>query len=581
MRKLHIVVLVIGAIIIAGYVSLRIILKPKDPLPTAVHAEQPIVEKPKSFLDLRPKLIARLQEIVKKGSDGLYNLSIEKIEPDLLKSSVQVLNARLVPDAGALVDLDKEKKAPDDVFEIFSHSLQIDGIGLEDLLTKDVIDLKSILINDPVIKVSHQKRTYNQNINETSTSLYQKLMGQLKKISVAEIKIRNGTLVLQNKNTKAPVNFKNVTVHMKNMLIDSTTQFNKDRFLFARSAEINFKNLKLPTKDNLYWLNAGSVSISATSKKITATNVSLKPRGTKKEFQKKLKHRQVMYTMTIPVLQLDATNWWNLFNGEGIQTEEININNAKCTVYLDRTLQPANKSPNDFPHQLLYSLDVPVQINRLNLKRSAIVYQEYNPLSKNTGTVYLTSVNARVTNVTNRQDVIKQNNKTTLTATAVFMHKAELKTRFQFNLSKIKTGAFTANIQMGALDNEVLNPIAEPMGLFQIKSGSLQKATASIQGDNYNASGKVLVLYNDLHVTPLKLTGADTTEIRKKHLVSFFANTFIVKNDNPSKGEEPRSPDASFKRLEGSDLFNLVWKTMLVGTLKTIGVNPKYATPRL
>jgi hypothetical protein len=172
MRKLYIVVLVIGAIIIAGYVSLRIILKPKG-VSTGVHAEQPIAEKPKTFLDLRPQLIARLQEIVKKGSDGLYNLSIEKIEPDLLKSSVQILNARLIPDAGALADLDKKKKAPDDVFEIFSHSLQINGIGLEDLLTNDVIDLKTILINDPVIKVSHQKRIYNQNIDDRSTSLYQ------------------------------------------------------------------------------------------------------------------------------------------------------------------------------------------------------------------------------------------------------------------------------------------------------------------------------------------------------------------------------------------------------------------------
>ena len=580
MRKLYIVVLAIGAIIIAGYVSLRIILKHKG-VSTGVHAEQPIAEKPKTFLDLRPQLIARLQEIVKKGSDGLYNLSIEKIEPDLLKSSVQILNARLIPDTGALADLDKKNKAPDDVFEIFSHSLQINGIGLEDLLTKDVIDLKTILINDPVIKVSHQKRTYNQKIDDRSSSLYQKLIGQLKKISIAEIKIKNGTLVLQNKNAKTPVSFKNVSVHMKNLLIDSTTQFIKDRFLFARFAEINFRNLKLPTKDNLYWFNAGSVSISANSKKLISSNVSLKPRGTKKQFQKKLRHRQVMYTMAIPVLQLNAIKWWNLFNGEGIQAEELNISNAKCTVYLDRTLQPANKPPNDFPHQLLYSLDMPVQINKLNIKRSAIVYQEYNPLSKNTGTVYLTSVNARVTNLTNETDVIKQNNKTVLTATAVFMHKAQLKTRFQFNLSKIKTGAFTANVEIGALDNEVLNPIAEPMGLFQIKSGSLQKATASIHGDNYNASGKVLVLYKDLHVTPLKPSGTDTTEIRKKHLVSFFANTFIVKNDNPSKGEEPRSPDASFKRLMGSDLFNLVWKTMLVGTLKTIGVNPKYATPRL
>ena len=581
MRKIYIVVLILGALVIGGYVWLRIALKTNDPSPAGLHAEEPLKENPVAVLDLRPKLISRLQELVKQGSEGLYRLSIEKIEPDLLNSTVQVFNIKMIPDEEGLANLIKTKNAPDDVFELSAPRLDINGIGVEDLLRKEVIDLKSILINDPIIKVHHQKRSYNHSSQqETASTLYQKLMGQLKKISVGEIRIRNGTIVLNNRGAKNPTRFQNVSIYMKDLLIDSTTQYDKDRFLFASFAELNFKNLKLPTKDNLYWLNAGAVSVSATNKKITATTVSLKPRLTKKEFQKKLEHRKVMYNVTIPTLHLTGVNWWNLFNGEGLEAGELNINKAICSIYLDRSLPiDSDKKPNDFPHQLLASLDVPVYIGKLKLNGASVAYQEYNPLSNNSGTIHLNSVNTSITNITNIPEKIKKNNKTGFYTSAVFMHKARLKTNFVFNLSKLKTGAFTATINMGAMSNTTLNPIAEPLGLFTVKSGDLKKASANINGDNNDASGKVLVLYNDLHITPLKPADGDTTDLKKKHLISFIANTFLIKDNNPSKGEEPRSPDAFYKRTEGSDLFNLVWKTMLVGTLKTIGINEKNAIP--
>ncbi len=366
---------------------------------------------------------------------------------------------------------------------------------------------------------------------------------------------------------------------MKDLLMDSTTQYNKDRFLFARFAELNFKNLKFPTKDNLYWLNAASVSVSATNNNLTARGISLRPRTTKKEFQRRLKHRKVMYNVTSPSIQLSGVNWWNIFNGEGLEADGLSINNAKGTIYLDRSLPPAKKQPNDFPHQLLSTLSVPVYIKRLKLNGASIAYQEYNPLSKNTGTINLTSVNTTVTNLTNIKEVINKNKKTSFNTSAVFMGKGKLKTNIEFDLSKLKTGAFTAAIEMSALTNETLNKIAEPLGLFIVKDGNLKEASAALTGNNYEASGKVTVLYEDLHITPLKPAGTDTTDLKKKHIVSFIANTFLIKDDNPSSGEKPRTEDAYYKRTPGSDLFNLLWKTVLVGTLKTIGINEKHALP--
>jgi hypothetical protein len=114
------------------------------------------------------------------------------------------------------------------------------------------------------------------------------------------------------------------------------------------------------------------------------------------------------------------------------------------------------------------------------------------------------------------------------------------------------------------------------MGLFTVKKGEMKKATAHVRGNNHRASGTVTVLYNDLHLTPLKADVSDSGDLDKKHLTSFIANTLLIKNDNPSDGDPTRTEIAKRER-QGGDLFNLTWKTMLVGVLRTIGIPEKFA----
>jgi len=99
-------VLAISAFVVIHYSSLHSI-KNKTAL-----------SKQTSPIDLRPAIIAKLQSLVKTGSDGLYDLSIQKIEPDILSSTVSVFGAKLIPNAQALKLLDSLKKAPDDIFTI-------------------------------------------------------------------------------------------------------------------------------------------------------------------------------------------------------------------------------------------------------------------------------------------------------------------------------------------------------------------------------------------------------------------------------------------------------------------------------
>src|SRR5438309_11578878 len=98
MKKINIIFLIIGILALSGYVFVRYNLRAPGFVPTSAKDSSASTKPGETALDLRPALITKLQQLVKQGSNGLYNLSIHEIEPDLLSSSVQLKKLELRPD---------------------------------------------------------------------------------------------------------------------------------------------------------------------------------------------------------------------------------------------------------------------------------------------------------------------------------------------------------------------------------------------------------------------------------------------------------------------------------------------------
>ena len=63
---------------------------------------KPDNSKAHTVLDLRPSIIAKLQQMVKDGSNGLYFLSIDKLDPDVVGSKLDISNASIHIDTAGL-----------------------------------------------------------------------------------------------------------------------------------------------------------------------------------------------------------------------------------------------------------------------------------------------------------------------------------------------------------------------------------------------------------------------------------------------------------------------------------------------
>lgn len=570
MKRKSIFIIIIGilAVSISAYIYLHF-LKANAPGPRS---------QSKSQIDLRPLIISKLQQLVKESSEGLYNLSIERLEPDVLQSKIDIFNASLVPDTATLQRLDKELKAPDDVFKISFRSMHITGLSVLDFLHKDKIDLDTVFITAPSVEVFHKRRIYNESKRQRDSAFtfYKSLTQQFRSISINAIVARQGTFVtknlLQKNMTKV---FNQVNIRISKLLIDSSTQYDKTRFLFSKEVELSTKDYVSRTSDSLYLFKIASISVLATKHTMIAKKVALEPRGTRQQFQKKLQSRANMFTVKFPEIVCNNIDWWALANGDGFYSEVTHAYNGFVGDYFNRALPPGREQRKDnFPQQILMRISQKINIKKLHVHKLKLSYEEYSPQSMQSGKVYFNNINATLNNVTNMPISIKTNKLFTCFASGFFMHKIPVTAHFQFNLSKIRTGNFSADLHVGAMDKTIINSIAEPLGMFTLKSGTLQQATAHIRGDNFKAKAKMVMLYNDLHVTPLK-NHDSTGHLKKKTIADLFANTLFIKNANPSPGESLRNPEVIAQRDDSGTFFNFLWKAIFTASAKTIGIPRK------
>jgi hypothetical protein len=581
MKKLYVLFLVVAGIIIAGYLFVRFSLQ-KD-ISKAETEQAPgnkafaaPAKDPASPLDLGPLFKTRLQQLVKDGSEGLYDLTMDSMAVDVLQSTVTLMNVKLVHDKNALTALDQSQKAPDDVFAISLRTLKLDGINIDDVLNGKSMTLNSLEIKAPVIEVYHQKRAYNNKKSNNTENLYQRIQKHLKKFALTKLTVEGGTMIsydVRNKNKKTK--FNDVVLRFHDILIDSTTQNATDRFLFAKRALFSMRNYASRSADNLYLFRIATLTIEAPKRLMTLNNVTLSSEFKKKKHLKGVLYKPELYDLAIPKVLVHNVDWWSFMNKERFITDKLDISNPRVKISFDRSL-PSKPKESAFLNQLLMKLNMQVYVKKLNVRNLDLTYEEYNPTSKQKGTVYFSNVDMNASHITNMPQYIKQKGHTTLTGSGKLMRQVPTSASLAFDLVNYKSGNFSANLKVAGFDGSLVNSFALPLGLFKVEKGRLENVKVNIQGNQYKTTGKILMRYNDLKLS-LYEKEKDEKGLDKKGVMGLFANTFVIKTDNPQKNESPREPNIEFLPNPNPGFSNLIWKTTLKGILETIGVNPKRA----
>jgi hypothetical protein len=515
----------------------------------------------------------KIEKAIAATNDGFYKISYQDMQVNEDSGSLSVLNMNVFYDSLDYVLAEQNDEVPPMLFRIYIPEIHVEGVKTQRALLNKEITGRKLEIKNPVVDLQYTYRGKDSIRNVPTSEIYRQLLGNLDLVQMDTILITGAQFRTSNKRTgKLIIAVNNITISLLNVRIDSLAYADSSRLLFAKNMNIQIDKIAWTSSSGLYHYRASTILLNSNTGDLRINEFLFKPALNENAFVNAIPTQDDRFDFAFKNITLSGLDVSRLTN-EYLDARSLTVGSARFNIYRDLA-RPRDKKNRVgcYPHQILEKIPMLFNIRSLNILNAFLEYKERNNITRQSGKVQFYNVSGSLSNFTNDRKKITENNMMRATITSSFLNKTPFKTNWIFYLLHPK-GRFSLSGSVGAMDATQLNPLTEPMGPASIKKGYLNGVEFNLEGNNYNMSGDVKVLYKDLKVDLLeKDKGA--TETDKKFLMSFLAN-IVIKNDNPKNNEEARSAKLSHARDINRSIFNLCWKTLFEGIRETVGIRTK------
>lgn len=516
----------------------------------------------------KPTLTTKIKDGVKEASKGLYQINFKDIHLNLLTGTAVLDSISLMPDTAVFNQLRIGEEAPTHLFKIKLAHLKISRVGILTAYFKKKVSLTAIILDQPSIDMIYHKVPKRKVTSKKEQTLYELISKSLKSISVGQIKVQDANFDYYNGKQKLN-SVKHLSINVKDILIDSLSQFDTTRVFHSKNIGFELLGYQSVTKDKMYTLKLDTLRGSVTGKDLEIRGFKMVPMYPKLAFSRRYSTQKDRYDLNFQKISLAGIDYVGLNNNGELYVKEVNLGPAKVDVFMNRELPPPNiDKARNFPHVALRRLPIPTIVERLKIAKVDVAYGEYNPKTKEIGTIKLNSLNGVVSNLTNDSARLSSQNHAYADLTTYVMGAAEMNVKIDFNLTA-KNAAFQYKGTVKAFDLKSLNEISKPLGQIAIESGKVTSAYFDVSASNSGSKGVVNFFYTDLKIK--MLSEDENGKEKKKGLLSFLANTLLIKDDN-IPGEKARKVTVTHERVPQASFFNLMWKTVFKGMREAAGI---------
>lgn len=526
---------------------------------------------------LQPIIKAELKDLVLNATDSLYTVEFSDLSINLLTKGASLTDVKFIPDTNVFKRLIALKRAPNNVYYIRLKTLSIKNFHPKNLFKFKKLNVDLLLFDNPDVIMVNTQFDFNENKpTYLQKSPYDYISKYLHELRVNEISFRNVKFKYINNNGKLPeidsVNKLNVT--LKGWLIDRGSDKDPSRLYALQDVMINLNDYSYATPDSLYHVNWKQFSFSSASGKLNVSNFNVVPRLPEMTFAKTAGYSKERYQISMSKIDLEGINFPLYIKKRELYATQMSITDGALAVFNNNELPARVKIRNGkYPHQILQQLKAPITVKLLNLANIDISYAEYDRDSKKKGTIIFKKTSGTVTNITNVAKIKAKSPYLFANMTTYMMGQGKLDVNFRFDLDA-KDGAFSYSGALGNMDGRVLNRVTMPLGMVQIKRGSVEKLAFNIKANDQTAKGSVKFAYNDLSVALLR-RDKEEDKLVKQGLMSLLANAMVINSSNPGKDGVLIIAPVNYQRPETASFFSFIWRTLFVGIKYSVGVTPK------
>ena len=391
----------------------------------------------------------------------------------------------------------------------------------------------------------------------------------LKQVDIDNVFIADSRLTIENaKEHRDDLSIMDIWIQAEGMKYDPVLAKDTSRIFYSDQINARLSNLEYILPDNLSSIKFDELKLNSSDSSIKIKHFMLDPRVSKFDYGPAKGFQSTWLRLENDSINIDKVDFLSIINNKMLNAEQIDVHSLDFEIYRDKRIEFPEWQRRPLPQTELHNIDFTIRLDTVNLFDSYIGYQEHAEKSNSPGEIFFTDLNASVYNISNDVAHLLKYPKTNISASTNVFGKGKIIAQFQFDMID-PDNIHTYGVEVDSFDLQEFNRILIPNASAQIKSGKNERIIMTAKANEVYSYGEMKFYYNDLKVQLLNRE-TETPRGLGNVLGSFFANTFIIRSNNP-KNFVVRKGDIFFERDKKRAIFNYWTKTFLSGVVSSIG----------
>jgi len=509
----------------------------------------------------------------KSDLSKVYDMDYEDLNVNILSGNLKLTNFKLSPKPGFYEASDSLRFANPMLVDASIPKLTINGLNIGTDLDFSNLKLESLFIDRPTIKFIHHlskaetekvKKAYSNTVEDTAAK-----SPTLQQLKVGKFKLNKGDFVLYNHLDKLTVfEAGEVNVDLAGVvirpghIIETILQEKFD------DASVQVKDIYYPLENGFYDIRCGKVDLKLMEDGIDLYDIAVVPKYSKAEFGKAFGKQTDRLDITIDKLEIIKISINKLLLENKITISKIVVSGANADLYRDKNIPFDTTKYPPLPNQMLGQMKQYIDIGKIEIKKSKLVYEEFVPKATVVGKVPITNMYGTIYNVTNSTELIRKNGPMKWDARGMLFDEALLTLIVDFP-ADLDAFCFTFHGGLEEINMTAFNLYTKPNLHLEIKEGIIDSMAYNANAGSDYSTGSMTMAYNGVRIEVLK----DFTEEneKKKGFLSSLANMVIRSNNPHKKSEGPAEPaEIFFVPDKHKAIINYMVKSLINGIIGSL-----------
>jgi len=291
-----------------------------------------------------------LQEKISQASHGLYRADFRKMNFNIITGKVVVDSFELIPDTLLYQKRKSQGKLSHSLYRVSIASLTIDRLHAMQIYTQKRINLKQLIVANPVISIvgfPDEKTAQKNRWRVIYEDIYPAISRVFNDFHVDSVLLQRGIFrtSFQKKTGKRTIGEYEFSSILRDVSVNPFSYYNKERVFYSRDIDLVIYDFEYALADSLYILQAKEAGFSLTNSRLYGKQLTLKPNF--KRIRTYTSNQGDFFELQLPFFSIDGINMYRALTDKKVEVEKVALGDFSMKMfrntYSDDTLKLKKK----------------------------------------------------------------------------------------------------------------------------------------------------------------------------------------------------------------------------------------------